>query len=390
MSRFRLISLLAMFMAYLAVLIFRHVDFWVYPRFVAEEATVYYVDALARFCSSLTGVHLGYYSIVPNVSTFVATYLPLEIAPVVTTATAMVVQLLPCIIIMSSRSQYFDSDRKKFLSLTTVLIVGSTGEIWLNSITSQFHFVIILFLVLIEGIDQNLGLIRKCALLLLVLVGGLSGVPGNLMLPVFLVVYWFRRNRILLLMSLVLVATAGAQLYFVVTSELENRSGEYYPSLIPRLISYAVLYPLAGKASLNAAALIVAPLIYVLFRQVRGRPYFYLFFGTSVYLTVSMFFMSLELKGAPRYAYASSVIFVLGLMVSAFDRVLTLKVRKIIGFYLVLVFLVWIYRFPFEEGQWDSKGWARWQEQVVQYRAGEIDKIKVYPQWEGVDWSIAP
>lgn len=69
----------------IALIILRHFDFFINPRFWAEEGSVYFLNAYIHGFSSLWFGHQGYFSIIPNISTYLATLVPLEYAPIVTT-----------------------------------------------------------------------------------------------------------------------------------------------------------------------------------------------------------------------------------------------------------------------------------------------------------------
>lgn len=134
------------------------------PRFWAEEGAVYFYFAFHNsFFEAIFSPHQGYYSLYPNLMTLLAARLvSLEHAPLFTTVAAMLVQIVPYILILY-RLNHLSIFHKFILCVATFFVVH-TGEVWLNTITAQFHFALASFFILLaeqtEASDRQLLLDR--------------------------------------------------------------------------------------------------------------------------------------------------------------------------------------------------------------------------------------
>src|SRR5512133_505488 len=89
----------------LAVAVARCPQLLASPRFWAEEGRDYFAYAFAHGpLAGLLASHLGYYALVTNASAALASVVPLEHAPLVTTAIALLVQLAVSALVLTSVS----------------------------------------------------------------------------------------------------------------------------------------------------------------------------------------------------------------------------------------------------------------------------------------------
>jgi hypothetical protein len=301
------------------------------------------LDAFNNGYLSIGHSHQGYYAIIPNVATYLATLVPLNQAPIVTTLIALLVQIIPFYLIFTSQSEFIDSSVKKILFSITILIVGAIAELWLNTITSQFHFIIILFLILIEN-KNKINSKNKVVFYLLVILSGLSGVPSNILAPLFLYSYMMTKNKMNLSIFYLLLITSLIQILFIFLSKSEGLNRFNYEAIFSfdyckEIIMSTFQYPVLRTPKLGIHSISIIPLIYILIRYIRNKSYFILFFITSLWLAFIMITTSLNMAGGARYIYASSVIFMLGLIVSLFDKTLQKNIKYIIISYIAISFL---------------------------------------------------
>lgn len=93
------------FVGAFALIVLRDPSLFYAPRFWAEEATVYLTTAYSSpVLTTLLAQHQGYLSIWTNVAGLLATIPPLEYAPAVTTAMALVVYLAIIVAILVDKS----------------------------------------------------------------------------------------------------------------------------------------------------------------------------------------------------------------------------------------------------------------------------------------------
>ena len=119
-------------------------------RFWAEEGVVYFHAAWHQsWLDALFTIHTGYLNLVASVATLLALHLvTLEQAPLVTTAVACGIQILPTIILATSRIPWLKRWPTFTIALLLLLIPAGDSEVWLNSITSQFHLALCVGLIL--------------------------------------------------------------------------------------------------------------------------------------------------------------------------------------------------------------------------------------------------
>jgi len=153
-QRQRLIKLLIVGAA-VGISFWRTPSLFTQPRFWAEEGQEFFSQAqtyahTALWYRGLTGIHIGYFSIWPNIATtFAANLVPLEHAPAVTTLLALTVQLVPVAIILWGRSVLWRTYPQKLACILIVVFAPLSSEIWLTTTNSQFHFGLITFLILV-------------------------------------------------------------------------------------------------------------------------------------------------------------------------------------------------------------------------------------------------
>ena len=171
---------------------------------------MYFYDAYVNGISSLLHGHQGYFSLIPNLATYLATLVTLENAPYATLVSALIVQIIPFILITFSKSEFLDSPHKKIIASLIVIFSGNTEEVWLNTINSQFHFVVIVFLVLIES-KNNLSRAKRFTLAFITLAAGLSGIPANILAPFFGLRFYMFKQKFDLALFFILTLTAASR-----------------------------------------------------------------------------------------------------------------------------------------------------------------------------------
>ena len=202
-----------------ALILLRGPRLFVEPRFWAEEGTVYFAHAFrTSFLQNLTTEFFGYYTLVPNLATGLATLVPLELAPFVTTYLALIIQLLVCSVAIFGRSFCWDTVPKKLLLVGGVLVI-STGDVWLNTINSMYWLAVGTFFILLEQSEGQSAPLRMFHRGMLIL-AGLSGVVSCFMTPVFMLKAYRSRQREEWLQAGILVLFSLVQLAVLVSSYL--------------------------------------------------------------------------------------------------------------------------------------------------------------------------
>ncbi len=185
------------------------------PRFWAEEGMLHFAYSFSHpWWQALFQPQVGYLNFYPNLATVLATFVPLESAPLVTTLAALLVQLLPIAIILQSPLPLWKGWGRKILGCAIVLFVPLTNEGWLNTINSFTYFPVVAFLILLEDAPQTK--LRWVYRLLLVL-AGLSGVLACSLVPLFLLCAWYDKQRERWIQALLLSTCAIIQIAMILS-----------------------------------------------------------------------------------------------------------------------------------------------------------------------------
>jgi hypothetical protein len=388
----------------LALIVYRDPSLFSAPRYWAEEATLYFHTAyVSPLIEALLAPHQGYYVLWGNLAGMLATTVPLEYAPAIGTAMALLVQLAVIVAILVNESNALDTPAKKAIGSLAAVVVGAAGEIWLTSTNSAAIFPLIVFLILID--DKQNALKRRCWYALVV-IAGLSGPQSNILTPLFLVRYWQKRQRGDLVLFTILTCTSLIELGFIIYSAKILGAAAYYSpaqkrfpthidplKVIKTMILYGVKYPLLGyhKTASVIGIILVSISIIISFRKLRE---FMLFPLAILILTVISVIGSLDMAGGPRYAYVSSVVFALMLLALATSPNLNIVARTLCGTVLCasLFYWCWIFRSGFL--YFHDPNWPSWSSEVKAWRADPTRQLQVWPIWDnqtaiGLVWKMS-
>ncbi len=219
---------LFLFLAAAAVVLLRLPALFSEPRLWAEEGGRYYATAYRyshgpQWYLGLLNVQRGYFALWPNLATTIAANLTsVENAPHVTTWVAFLGQLLPLAIIAWGKADIWKAPWRRFAGVLVYLLIPISGEIWLNTINSQFYFALAAVLALLEPI----GLTRadRWALRLALAVAGLTGPATAMIAPLFVVIAVMTRNRERVTQAGILVGCALLQAGLLVAYSASDKS----------------------------------------------------------------------------------------------------------------------------------------------------------------------
>ena len=191
-------------------------------RFWAEEGTVYFARAWhLPAAQALVALHSGYLNIVANLATLIASRMvALEHAPLVTAAIALLVQLLPALLLATAAEPWLRRPVPLIAALLLTILPVRAGELWANTITSHFHLMACVGLVL--ALAPRPGGIGRLRLALLLL-APMSG-PGNAFLwPLFVLRAWRDRSPARWTQVGVMALGIAVQAGLVLAAPIENR-----------------------------------------------------------------------------------------------------------------------------------------------------------------------
>jgi hypothetical protein len=368
---------------------------------------------------SLLLPHAGYTMAVTSfATTLAARAAPLELAPLVTTGVAAIVQLLPAVLLLTARIDALPDLRARVLALALLLVSLPTEEIWLNSANSG-HYLAVCAGILLIG-EPPASRSRWLAVGLLVL-AGLSGIDANLLVPFFWLRAWRERSQARTLQAAALSVCALIQALVVMIAPSYGFSpvgleGHRSLRLDPQMLAHAIfaknlLLPFAGRAFTEQAIEPLAKLLEVrhprfwvslvvmiwagvlAFAVVKSRQWQpRILLGAALVVVLVSFAASIEASqprwqlshvsalGAARYYYLPNFFLGLSLLMIASRRsALPAALRG-----LVLALICWLVLVGSNEFfRSDARPWIfagpDWKNEVAAWRRGERSELGIWP-----------
>ena len=144
-----------LFLLFILFLIFyRSPYIFLNGRFIAEEGSLWFRNAfLFGPVKGITQIFVGsgYFNFWANISSVLAIFLPLEYAPFATVYMAFLVQFYLFIFIIYSESTFLNNRIDKVIvSLIVLLTPPMVAEVWLNTLTSQVYFSLLVILIFFQ------------------------------------------------------------------------------------------------------------------------------------------------------------------------------------------------------------------------------------------------
>lgn len=236
------------------------------PRFWAEEGSVYFRAAYdSSWVHALIASHQGYYSLVPNAVTLIAARcVALEWAPLVTTLAALLVQLIPFTVIFIGRCEIWQTWPRKITVAAIILLNPYNGNLFLNTINSQFFLGLTVFLILMEPADDP-DRFRKYYFRVLIVIAGLTGPVACMLLPAFFLKYFLHRSRDNRRLVLVTCLAAAVQVGYFLHKALVNQLSFVFN----RSTGCSAIHYLAAQFSKNVLALFTGPYVSDFFGKIH-------------------------------------------------------------------------------------------------------------------------
>jgi hypothetical protein len=246
------------------------------PRFYAEEGTLYFSTAY-YFSNSfdwykgLTQIQVGYFSIWPNLAnTIAANIVKLDQAPIIVTIFSFIIQILPITIFLWGDSEFWDTNIQKIICILIYLFVPISTELWLNTITNQFIFGLITFLILHSKANQLPSF--KWLFRILLLIGGLTGIVSCLLLPFYILMAFVEKKKERIIQTSIIGLTTFIQL-IIVFLNISQRGG-----ISSSLFQNLLLAPFTQSTGLLIFNYASTTKIYELYKflMVENKPLLYL------------------------------------------------------------------------------------------------------------------
>ena len=254
---------LALFITGVLIIAFRSPPLWTQPRFWEEEGYVYFSEAWNSGSTAvLLKIYAGYIDLSANIPAALAAQASLELAPLITTLCALVLQSIPIALIAFSSAEFWQAPLRKLTGIALIITVPMTSEIWLNTTTSKVHLTLAVALLLLEA-KASYGWGRHAAYAALAFLSGLSSPMPCFLLPFALLGAYRTRTRLALAVGGGLLLATSLQgilmLSFPSDKDVSERLRTAIPAVqIPALASRAVVLPFAGpQAAYQAGKLMM-------------------------------------------------------------------------------------------------------------------------------------
>ncbi len=365
------------------------------PRIWAEEGSVYIQAFLdGGFAGSLFAPHLGYYSLVPNLTTAASvSAFGLKWAAYGTTYVSLAVTLLCVLAPLYLPSDYWRRSISKFL-LTLAGIFMSSVEIWLNTIGAQFYLGLFSCYLLLTDFSR-LGAAAYRFSMGMLAAAVLTGVTSAVLFPFFLYRAYLapeaaelgraarRRLRTVcavvgagLAVQLAAFAFGGAD--GVSRLALENLGN------LPEGFFRTVFYSVHGHETLISAMfglLVVAVVGWAVVKARETR----LVALLIVWLGLAFALLSIDMAGGGRYSLAPAVLTLICILNVRPPRPLEVAIA---AFPVFCLFALYKGVFLIDtRGVYDPE-WGSFAEEYETSRRRGLDHIEVYPKGAGAPWRI--
>jgi hypothetical protein len=229
---------------FLLLIFYRSPYIFINGRFVAEEGSFWFRNAyLFGPIKGLTQIFFGsgYLNLWANISSVVASFLPLEFSPFGTVYMAFSVQLFLLIYIIFSESNFLKSGYDKFfICLITLVTPPMVAEVWLNTLTSQVYFSMITILIYFQK-NSFENFFNKLSPIIL-LISGLTSLIPCVLFPFFFYKWHVQKNYSNLLNLFTLGFATTLQLFIFIFIKINNLelagSNLRYEISFEKIISY--------------------------------------------------------------------------------------------------------------------------------------------------------
>lgn len=373
-------------------------------RFWAEEGVVYFEAAVLHPWYQawfIVAADAGYVNFAAGFATWLGLHLGgIAYAPLVTVLFALLVQCLPAYIAVTHEFPW----RRSFVATVVVVILIAippvTGEVWLNTITSQFHLALTAALIYAAAERRKIPFRLDCAILAFAV---LSGPATSFFMPLFVLDAATRRDRRSIAQAAILFAGFAVQLVVFLLHPLPQRGGHLpVPQLLSVISLHTIFLQFAGidaarhfshylsARHLAHAVLWVGPLIFLAFygvvaagiTRMRSLVLARLLVAGLVIVLVSFYeawagsfdgFM--HVVDSQRYAFAPMVIN--ALLVTGLTTGGPKAWRW--GFAVLGLVLLVVGASNFRRGLAQFENGPRWQPQVSAWRKNPTNTLAVWP-----------
>lgn len=392
------------------------------PRFWAEEGVNYFAYAFGHsWLDNLFAPQFGYNTLYNSIATSLATAVPLEYAPAVTTYLALMVQLSVSLVAIWWDIPFLDTLPKKF-AIAVLIQTLAYARIWATTIGVQYWLCVLSLLILLynhQTRSRRMFILQNCLLTM----NGLTGILSCLLIPAFALKAVKTKSRRVMTQTAILTLCLLVQIavflnsYLGKDAGLSSRFGDFnFLYVLNKMMRFLITAPFYERyifstpfgesldiAVRKALSTITGPAIflpeynfYLLEMALGLATVIFLFtlaykkikqFDTQLLaisillVTVASTYLSVNSSGGPRYTFAPSIMIML-LVVGALNDQTVARAWRYLATILIVLALtnsLRYYRMNMLGGVAYDASWPKWQEEVKSWQADHNYQLKIWP-----------
>lgn len=395
--------------------VWRMPDLLIHPRFWAEEGTVQFAKAYHDGPWLALTYNIGYFSIIPNIATSLASQVKIEYAPFVTLAISFLIQLVTCSVVIIGNSSYWNTRNKKIL-ITSGIVLISPAEVWLNTICAQYWLCLCTILILCEDAKNNTKQANVYFSILLI-IAGINGILSCVLTPVYLLKYIRSKTRDNFIHASILVSTSLLQAVLLLFTIVSRSNAAAKSHLVERFnfrevsifknmfmqfiwpfIGYLrkeLLLPIIKSPLTSVLSMVylisaifviisICIIVYSMMRQGTIYRHQMLYISFALLVVFSNVF-AVHMAYAQRYAFVPSIVILIIMFEQCYNASNTFI--RIIAILFVIITFVSNTR-QLEKLDFMSTIAPDWQKEIEHWRFDHSYKPKVWPYRPGCEWEI--
>lgn len=377
---------------------YRSPSLFIEPRFWAEEGQGYFTYAFSHsIFGSLIAPHYGYFGFIPNLGGILATFAPLELAPLVTTCLAALIQLLVSSYVIFCDSPYWDSYPKK-LAIACFIQLLCPFECWLTTVSSQYFLSILAFFILMENDTVQMSWLKWPSRIMLS-VSVLTSPAVMFLLPAFIFKSFKTRLRedwlriIIISFGAVIQVTAFVYTSFNASGQLGGRFDSSSFNLLKIIFLhfsesmigsyYLMWFKFFGLAPGIVRIVLTLFTLYLLCLLIKSFfcKQLHLLGIAFVLLTVPVILLSIGMKSSPRAAFAPAILLIVLMVYECGKKQNKLFLRGIAACVLSAVLLFGLLTHDMKV-YFTNSPLPVWKDEVGLWRQDSNYKPKIWPSWK--------
>ena len=375
----------------------------------AEEATTHLQNSFGSNIWKILffiPINEGYFCLNRNLTTVITRLFDISFAAFITTYTAFLVQLLPhCIILLSNQSFWGTRVQRLLLSSAVILIPIGTGETWLNTTCSHYHFGVLAFIILLD-LQEAISGKKIIVYTILLCLGALSSPITCFLFPSFILVKYLGK-RIVSNFILIPFSICCSIQFFISLLNIREKQGLgatrfegfnilEFPSI---LINDVAIKGTTGEIGLNLSITIVNTLgkvlaldhhyiywmsLFVIIsgigviiknkKVINKRITLMIFSFASVFL-LTFFSVSWNSTLLDRNAFVPAVILIT-LLFFVLKNLKPIQKTLLASLYFIVAF----YEFYKIDDIYYSDNWPSWSNEIKKWRVDRMYKPRVWPR----------